>query len=345
MAKPPSPLVQDGLLAVALGAVSFIPGVSAAGMTLGELPHHSIDALAVVLAAAQCLPLVLRRRYPATVLGVVGVAFALYDSIGYTPLAASWGLLPALYTAGTVLGRRWQIGAAVAYLPFVAVLRVRGSQETALEYVTFFVVLAACWGAGAWVRRRRAVDAEAERARIARELHDVVTHHVTAMVVQADAAQYVPNADLSVISDTGRLALKELRHLLDVLHAGPDLKIGELVERAVGTGQPVTLREEGSPELLAAGAELAAYRVVQEGLTNAMKHAQGQPTKVNVRYGTSATEIEVLTDGPPVQHSGGHGLDGLKERVSVFGGTVSSGGRPAGGFRLYARIPAKGPRR
>jgi len=191
------------------------------------------------------------------------------------------------------------------------------------------------------MRRRRVVEAEAERARIARELHDVVTHHVTAMVVQADAAQYTPGADLSVIGDTGRLALKELRHLLDVLHSGPDLKIGELVDRAKASGQPVELTEEGSPALLAAGAELAAYRVVQEGLTNAMKHARGRSTQVVIRYRPQATDIEVLTDGPPVEHSGGHGLDGLRERVSVFGGTVTAGGRPSGGFRLYAQIPAR----
>jgi signal transduction histidine kinase len=209
---------------------------------------------------------------------------------------------------------------------------------------------------GAWARgrqqrevdRRRAEAATAvadERARIARELHDVVTHHVTAMVVQADAAQFQndPAPALENVSETGRQALGELRHLLGVLNAPPEMRpVTELVARIRTAGQPVEFTEQGSPALLAAGAELAAYRVVQEGLTNAMKHAAGRRTVVTIAYGPVATAISVLTDGPVVAKAKGHGLAGLRDRIAVFGGEVQAGPRAEGGFVLTATIPAGG---
>jgi signal transduction histidine kinase len=175
------------------------------------------------------------------------------------------------------------------------------------------------------------------------------------MVVQADAAQFQTDpadvtTSLSNVSDTGRRALGELRQMLDVLSASSSAadrtpavgRIADLVEQVRASGQPVELVESGSPGLLAGGAELAAYRVVQEGLTNAMKHAAGQPTAVRIAYSDQQTEISVTTDGPVVPQSGGHGLTGLRERVAVFGGSLESGPRAEGGFRIRARIPAGG---
>lgn len=179
--------------------------------------------------------------------------------------------------------------------------------------MTFYLVMAACWAAGAWVRaRQQAQDARrqleaaaavaADRARIARELHDVVTHHVTTMVIQADAAQFlVPQSpervieNLGAIGTTGRRALAELRFLLGVLSGPGDAevmggslvdahRIGELVEQTRRAGQPVDFAEEGDPRANAGGAELTAYRIVQEALTNALKHAPGRATCVSVRH-------------------------------------------------------------
>ncbi|WP_415803305.1 sensor histidine kinase, partial [Isoptericola cucumis] len=249
------------------------------------------------------------------------------------------------------------------------------------------------------MRRRRADEAERrrlaavvatsdERARIARELHDVVTHHVTAMVVQADAAPYLLPATpgragdgLAAISDTGRRALTELRYLLGVLEAtgetaasasaageaapagrAPALgRVGDVVEQARRSGQPVEWAEDGDPRPLPDAVELAAYRVVQEALTNALKHAAGRPTVVRLRHGREHLEVEVTTHGPaspgaatappgtaapppavvtPAAPPGGRGLAGLAERVRVLDGELESGPLPDGGFRVRASIPA-----
>lgn len=239
--------------------------------------------------------------------------------------------------------------------------------------MSFFLVLLLFWGAGAWVRARQAEEAERrrrgaesavadERARIARELHDVVTHHVTAMVVQADAAQFLlqgaPDraADgLTAISGTGRRALGELRYLLGVLDTqgddettggqAPDLgRLGDLVAHTRKAGQPVELAQVGERRPMARAVELAAYRVVQEGLTNAVKYAAGNRTLVRVRYGGDDMDIEVITEGPSVAAVGsgsGRGLAGLRERVSLSGGEFTAAGRPDGGFTLQARLPLR----
>jgi signal transduction histidine kinase len=251
------------------------------------------------------------------------------------------------------------------------------SPERPLDYVTFYLVLLACWSGGAWIRARQAGEAERsrkeadvaierERAHIARELHDVVTHHVTAMVVQADAAGYLlPGSpdrvteSLAAIGGTGRQALTELRQLLGVLDASgaggapanaeqappaaPGLLLSELVTRTKQAGQPVYLAEDGAPTTVAADVGLAAYRVVQEGLTNAVKHAPGRHTAVRVRYGKEL-EVEVTTDGPVItagDFTPGRGLSGLQDRVRACGGTLMAGGKPGGGFTVLARIPSE----
>ncbi|WP_233221318.1 sensor histidine kinase [Streptomyces carminius] len=209
-----------------------------------------------------------------------------------------------------------------------------------------------------------------ERARIARELHDVVTHHVTAMVVQADAAQFLLTSaperageGLTAVSDTGRRALTELRYLLGVLEAtgesasadparagrAPTLgRVGDLVEQARRSGQPVGFSEQGERRPRSVDVELAAYRVVQEALTNAMKYAAGKPARVLLRHGAEHIEIEVTTDGPvaaPVTRkpgpAGGRGLAGLRARVRMLDGELEAGPRPEGGFEVRATIPSR----
>nr|BFF26385.1 hypothetical protein GCM10025732_43500 [Glycomyces mayteni] len=224
-------------------------------------------------------------------------------------------------------------------------------------------------GLGAWLRSTRAAEAErrlrvaeatraAERTRIARELHDVVTHHVTAMVVQAEAARYLTAAperldrSLQAVGETGRRAVTDLRHLLDLLEPGrgaeprtpPVGRLLTLVEQTRQAGQPVEFTEQGTPAASTGSADLVAYRVVQEGLTNALKHARSSPTRVVVRHRDSDITVEVASErsaaGPAVS-GGGRGLAGLRERVDLLGGEFEAGATE-GGFAIRARIPAGG---
>ena len=369
---------QDSVLAVALAAVAFAPPLAANGVALSELGHHRLGIAGSLLSVAQALPLAARRRWPGWTLTVVGAAFGIYQIAGYRSTFASVGLFLALYSAGAHQARYRRSLAAAAtagYAVLAAILASRGSPERVTDWITFYLLLLACWGAGAVIRsragagearRQRSVELAmaGERARIARELHDVVTHHVTAMVIQADATQFVltdaPDraADgLAAISGTGRRALADLRHLLGVLESpggGQDERAGEsgrapvtesltdLVARINSAGHPAALIEKGHSEPMAVGTRLAVYRVVQEGLTNAMKHARGQPTVAEVCYGDDEISVEVSNDGP-VRPDGsftaGRGLTGLRERVSRCGGNLAASGRPEGGFSVRAWLP------
>jgi signal transduction histidine kinase len=205
-------------------------------------------------------------------------------------------------------------------------------------------------------RARRAVADE--RARIARELHDVVGHSVSVMTVQASAVRRLLEQDqervseaLQVVEQTGREALAEMRRMVGVLrHAeeapalAPQPSLGEierLVQHARDRGLPVELSIEGEPVDLPTGIDLTAYRLVQEGLTNAIKHAHAQQAEVVIRYEDGHVELTVSDDGSGGGDGGGsgHGLVGMRERVTVYGGELEAGPRPEGGFRLRARLP------
>ncbi|EFF88707.1 sensor kinase, partial [Streptomyces sp. e14] len=275
-----------------------------------------LDALAAAALALECLPLALRRRSPALGLALVSLGFCLDQLRGYHTFAGT-ALPIALLSAGAHLHRHRRGTAvlfSVAYVPLAVTLAHTGrGGERASGFVTFYLALALAWGVGARLRADRATEAERrrrvaddtraeERTRIARELHDIVTHHVTAMVVQAEAARYltaVPerlDETLSAVTDTGRQAITDLRHLLDLLEPshGPGRSTGRgaeprtpaagalrtLVEQARRAGQPVEFTEEGAPAVSAGSADLVAYRVVQEALTNALKHDHGGLTTV-----------------------------------------------------------------
>ena len=199
-----------------------------------------------------------------------------------------------------------------------------------------------------------------ERARIARELHDVVGHSVSVMTVQASAARRLLRPDqakerdaLLVVEQSGREALAEMRRMVGVLRRPeeapalapqPSLEyLDKLVEHARETGLPVDLRIEGAPVQLPAGVDLTAYRLVQEGLTNAIKHARAEHAEVVVRYGDGRVEVTVSDDGSGdgSGDKGGHGLVGMRERVSVYGGELEAGPRPEGGYRLHASLPVE----
>jgi signal transduction histidine kinase len=374
------PLLVDALLVAAIIAAAFAPAMAAAGPEIADLPTRPRDAVWVALVFAQCAPLVLRRRWPVLCLALVGGAFMARELLRYPITLGGIGLYIALYSVGAYRVRRWApvaAGGIAGYAAFALALHRLGSPEQPSEFVAFGAVLALAWGAGAAVRQWREQEAllrrdaaeratAAERARIARELHDVVTHHVTAMVVQADAAQFVIGAaparaaeGLTAIAGTGRRALTELRALLDVLEATgesaptaptPTLRsLSDLCEQARRAGQPVELTETGPARPLPVDAELTAYRVVQEALTNAMKYATGSRTVVRVEHSRSGVEIEVTSAAattavrPPGTGSGGRGLPALRDRVRSLGGDLEAGPGRDGGFRVRASIPCEAP--
>ena len=201
----------------------------------------------------------------------------------------------------------------------------------------------------------------AERSRIARELHDVVAHHVSMMVVQAETARVstdgLPQAgseSLAAIGATGRQALTEMRRLLGVLRmeSQPALepqpgldRLDELVAAAQATGGDVRVRRIGQPRPLPAGLDVSAYRIIQEALTNVRRHAPRAAAEVVVRYTGEGIEISVDNDGPPIPiPSGGtgHGLLGMRERANMAGGVLRAGPKPDGGFRVHAQLPGLG---
>jgi signal transduction histidine kinase len=367
--------VRDLPIALALALAAAVPALERQGTQLGNLPDRPYDALTVGVVALECLPLAVRRRWPAVCLALVSLGFVIDQLRGYHTIAGT-GLGVALISAGAHLERRrWAvvITASSAYVPLVIALDRRGSSEGVAGFSTFYLLLAFAWGIGAWLRRNRAAEADrrrhveqatrtAERARIARELHDVVTHHVTAMVVQAEAARYLTgNPDrldqaLSAITGTGRRAVGDLRQLLDLLD--PDHGTGDprtpsvgdldaLVDQIRQAGQPVEFVRRGRPSAATGSAEVAAYRVVQEALTNALKYAHGSRTRVHVHHGEGQTSVEISTDGSGSGSASpggsGRGLAGLRERITVLGGDFSANVLADGGFLVQARIPAGDP--
>ncbi|UOX90830.1 histidine kinase [Amycolatopsis sp. FBCC-B4732] len=357
-----TPAARDGALAAVVTAAAFVPVLSMIGAQFGDLPRHDGGAAALLLVLGQTLPLAVRSRWLAATLAVIATCFAAHEVLAYPPTVGSLALYFALYSAGAReerFRRALPIAVSAGYVLFAVLVTLRGSATDLLTYAVYYVVLGLFWSLGALVRQRRRQEAERrrltaraaaadERARLARELHDVVTHHVTAMVVQADAARYLPpeNAPgvFAAITGSGRDALTELRFLLGVLEATgartPGLSaLRGLVEQP---GRDVELVEAGERPELPAETELTAYRIVQEALTNAAKYAAGRPAKVRVGYGADLLEIEVTTEGPPTAAgalgSGGRGLAGLRDRVGALGGRFSAG--PSGdGFRVSAAFP------
>lgn len=393
-------LVRDGVFTAVVAPLAFAPAMTPLGAEFGDLAKRPYDVPGVLVTLLLWLPLVARRRWPGWCLALVAGAFAVHQLAAYPASFASVGLYIALYSAGAhgrvADGARLALvaaGAAGLYVLFALGLHHRGSPLHASDFLLIPLALICCWAAGRAVRARQAGEEERrrlsveaamtrERARIARELHDVVTHHVTAMTVQADAAQFLladaPDrvaTGLGAISDSGRQALTDLQHLLGLLNASDDptlsqhaksveatshatasddtARLNDLVEKVRAAGQPVELTQTGEQPPTASGVGLAAYRVVQESLTNALKHAPGRRTLVTIHHTRDDIEVEVTTEGAsstaaapatpaavrPLGRGGGHGLIGLRERVGVFGGELLTDARPDGSFAVSARIP------
>ena len=338
------------------------------------------DILAVIGFTA---PLLLRRRFP------LKAPLAIYVVIGLTSFVDRM-LVPSIFVAfaaalaGLVLiGMYSERSKAVAGLVVVeGIALVVGHNDPTQQpgdYVWLAILFAVAWtvgfGLGGKFRevdeaKEQAARAEREReerarlavaderARIARELHDVVGHSVSVMTVQASAVRRLLEPDqekereaLLVVERTGREALAEMRRMVGVLRRPeeapalapqPSLEqLDRLVEQAREAGLPVELRVEGAPLQLAAGVDLTAYRLDQEGLTNALKHARAGHAEVLVRYSDGHVELTVSDDGTGDGggDKGGHGLVGMRERVSVYGGELEAGPRREGGYRLRAKLP------
>ncbi|MFC5802995.1 sensor histidine kinase [Streptomyces formicae] len=354
--------------------------------------------VAVVIVFLLSLSVALRRRAPEKMLllvAAVGVAQLVLD---IKVNVADFAMLVLIYTVAAHDGPRWASRLAFAGgLSAATLSQVRWPvEDTGVGGQIFFTIVmsvpfALAWVLGDSLRTRRAYFAQleerasrlekereaqskvavaAERARIARELHDVVAHNVSVMVVQADGAAYVLDAApdqarqaLETISSTGRQALAEMRRLLGVLRTGdapesgeyvpqPDVEqIEDLVEQVRTAGLTVDFKIEGTPRPLPSGVELTAYRIVQEALTNTRKHG-GPNAGASVRlvYFDDGLGLLVEDDGRGAAHEmyedggadgKGHGMIGMRERVGMVGGTLDAGPRPGGGFRISALLPLK----
>jgi signal transduction histidine kinase len=355
------PFVVDGLLALLCALVTIVT------VALTDSPALELDAVGVTLLLAQTLPVAWRRQRPALVWLIVGCATAIYGIGDFPDTVLDLGPPLAVYTIAAWCRRRTAtiIGLATAVAITAALI---SSGDADARDVSFNLLLyALAWILGEVQRARRAaVDDLArravtdERARIASELHDVVAHHVSMMVVHAEGGASVAPADperavqaFDAISTTGRQAMSEMRRILGVLKdEGSDgalvpqpglATVGDLVEGVRRSGLEVDFQLEGRARPLPPGLDLSAYRIVQEALTNAVRHADARRLTVAVRYDDEAVELEVADDGhgpaPDLGASGGHGLVGRRERVALYGGELRVGTREGGGFAVVARLP------
>jgi signal transduction histidine kinase len=356
----------------------------------GLLPENAVEhgtlhwerLVAEILVST--LALIWRRRWPLQVLGVE-IAAVLVQGTAHDPAAAALPMMVAVYTVATRCAHRTALlGAAVASLALFTEMELAHVAASIPGAISRIATPALACAVGLWVRTRRdyieqlretalrltrersllARQAVAEeRVRIARELHDVVAHHVSLMVVQAGAvretvdAAHPSRAVLDSMARTGREALAEMRHMLGVLRLedAPDAAgrapqpgvadLTPLLEQARGAGLPVELRVEGTARPLPPGVDLSAYRIVQEALTNTLRHAGPAEALVLLRYRPDALEVRVSDSGhgSDAQPSGGHGLVGMRERVALFGGELHAGPVPGGGFAVRAILPLGSP--
>ncbi|MET9338587.1 histidine kinase [Nonomuraea sp. NPDC003804] len=350
------PEVFDATLVIVLGTIAVV------GLVAGLVGDPPLVAGGAMLLAS-ALPLLARRRHPIP----VAVAVAGLDVVGTltgTNSVATTALI-ALYSLGRYTeGRRTLVTAVALATAYGIALAVRTPTES-LAIASYLVAV----GVGQLVRarvelrersaRERADEAvRAERRRIARELHDVVAHHLSVINALVGGARAVmppdpPEAREALLwaEQTARQALTEMRHLLDVLRAdGPGggeatgagaAGLPALVEQAGAAGLPASLAVDGTPVPLPAAIDLAVYRIVQEALTNTRKHTRGARATVRISYEERAVEVEVLDDGTagPSSSPGGFGLAGMAERVALCGGQLFTGPREVGGFEVRARLP------
>ena len=343
--------------------------------------EHRLPSMAVAVCFAAALAV--RRRAPMAVLAVGLVVIELDNTVlkGLAEAGAFLlGIVIGIYSAGRYARGYWAALSIVfvgVSIPLAAI--EPGTPVAFTDFAFFGMFFGGPYVAGRVIRHRREreqqLESEAgalklerdlkareavaeERVRIARELHDVVAHAISVIVLQARGGRRVLHSDpgeareaLDAIERAGEQALTEMRRLLGLLRDGdeelalapqPSLaRIDDLAASLTETGLPVEVRVEGTPVNLPPGIDVTAYRIVQEALTNTLKHAGPARAFVVVRYEPGVVELEVLDDGPGAAggNGSGHGLAGIGERVAVYGGELASGRRPEGGYALRARLP------
>jgi len=376
-ARSTEPRTAPSRRSVAVDAGLAAAALVASMIAIGQAPLAGVLSVVVIT-----VPLALRRIRPLTAFWVVFVGIFLAGQYFNTVMFIA--VLVAAYSA--VVYSRYR-GAALISVPLAGLVITAIFSDTSPPLpgriaALCILVAVALVGNAVLVWRRRVGDSQArlqhaqaeheaataralaaERARIAGELHDVVTHNVSVMVVQAGAARRVlaaspgeATAALLAVEASGRTAMIELQHLLGLLSPADGMqppgaeslrpqpgldRLQPLIDRVAAAGLPVDLTISGRPRPLPPGLDLACYRVVQEALTNVMKYAGQARTAVRLDYRPDELIIDVTDDGPAVtaQAGGGRGLLGLRERVSLYGGEFDAGPRPAGGWRVTARLP------
>lgn len=379
-----APRLPDMVLAVVLVVAAQLD----LRYNLDNSTHYGSGFAAAVVVAVATLSLAWRRRWPFAVLCLVAGAIALPELFG-TLTFTLWGhfvpLLVAAYTAARWCDRRFALAGAVIVGAAIAVVLLRVPAAGSAANIPFAVVPAVVlMVAGRMLQHRHlratelAVRAHrleteheaevsaalaAERSRIARELHDVVAHCVSVMVVQAGVSEALldhsaerAREPLRAVQETGQQAITELTRMLgllrgtqsdahDLLAPQPGVaQLPELIERLTASGLHVELASVGDVRPLPPGVDLTVFRIAQEALTNTLKHVgPGARAYVELRYLPRAVEIEIIDSGtaPVTPGRSGHGLIGMAERVSVFGGSLQAGVRPEGGFRVFVTLPVE----
>jgi len=387
------PRVADAVIAAGVAVLGLASGLGA------RAQHEHMPLAAIPILTAMGLVLYPRRRYPAAVLGAVAAGVVALIALGASLGGSFLAVLCACYSAAVYGSRRLVIGlvtGAVAAIVLIGIPESFGFGRGVLRAIPVPTILAA---AGAvlfglvirsqfsartaqlavmaeraeWATAQREQEARratlAERLRIARELHDIVAHHVSVVVIQAQGAQRVADRDpdrarqaMADVERTARTALEEMRRMLGLLRSPDDAEdsgsldvahgaadIAALADRMTGSGVAVTVRTTGEPFGVPEDVGLALYRIAQEALTNVLKHAGPAHAEVHLHYGEQL-EITVADDGrgaaavltgaaPP---GAGRGITGMRERVAMLGGSITAGPQPGGGFRVYAVIPRPG---
>jgi signal transduction histidine kinase len=373
------------LVAASLPMAFFVSMPAPSGVPVAML------ALGYGLVLLHTLPLVARRRFPGAVLAVCVASGLAITALGVPPSFLGPAMPVAVYSVAAY-GRRWVslAGLVVAELGLAAVWLTPAMLERS-SFLFFMGFIAVAWVLGHFVGDRQVYVAQLEertaeleqareelarravaeeRLRLARELHDVVAHAMSVIAVQSGVGAHVADSRpeevgkaLAAIEVTSRGALEELRRLLGVLRQDSEVQasltpvpglanLDSLLAEVGKAGLAVRVRVEGTPLQLPAGVDLSAYRIVQEALTNVVKHAGPAHAEVTIGYRDQEVTVEVTDDGrgavPPASDGRvgtGHGLIGMRERVAVFGGDLQVGPRPGGGFRVAARLPLAPGRR
>jgi signal transduction histidine kinase len=374
----------DSALAVAAASLSTGLFAELVGSARPALPRGTV-ALGYALVLLYTLPIAARRRFPLAVLATSVASGLAFAALGLPPFFLGPAILVPVYTVAAYCGRRASVAGLAAVEVTMAAVQLTPTGGEMATWVGNALVVAAAWLLGHFVGDRRVYAAQLEartaeleqareelarravaeeRLRIARELHDVVAHSMSVIAVQSGVGVHVADTQpeearkaLVAVEATSRTALEELRRLLGVLRrdgepqgslvpapglAGLDTLLAQVAE----AGLAVKLRVEGTRPQVPPGVDLSAYRIVQEALTNVVKHAGLAQAQVVVRYGDQEITLEVTDDGRGAaalagdgRAGTGHGLIGMRERVALFGGDLQVGPRPGGGFRVAARLP------